>query len=332
MSTAWTPSPWDEGPDRPARLPRIEDLASVEGGYDRASVESAFAAFHDHAAKLDRTLDVLQAVAAFHDQADNLRADIRALRAAAWGPLPVPRSSCGAAYATRSAARSAALPAALPRLAVEAAFIILVAVGAALAEVSTAVLAGLVLGSWLIVGLIEVLVASTRAQRRVVAPAPVPAGPMFVPQRRVRTLEDTQEEAVVFEPAPELEAELELESELAGEEEYEELDDDEEDEDVLPPAAEGDERAEGVADPWADGEEPEDEEVEPEVSRGEAETGEQPALVALVAEPEPEAEGGRRRFWHRKTESSPPEPPEEAPAGERDSLAEARTSSRRGRR
>jgi hypothetical protein len=348
----WTPKPWDDAPDRPARLPRIGDLPSVDGGYQGAAVESAFAAFHDHAARLDRTLEVLEAVAAFEQQAGALRTDIRALRAAAWGPLPVPRSSWGAAYATRSAARSAAVPAALPRLAVEAAFIVLVAVGAGLAEVDTPVLVALVLGAWLIVGLVEVLVASTRSQRRVGTPTPMAAGPLFVaPPRRRIVLEDTQEEVVVFEPAPELEAALEYEPELAADEE-DEYDDDEveledEPENELDDAPEERDEAE-VADPWAHEEEegsPPEPVAEEEDDR-DADTDEQPALVSLVPEPdpghqpesEPEPERGRGRFWRRKPEPSSAGDAEavEGPGHaveEPDTFVPARSSAfRRGRR
>src|SRR5919112_4038576 len=121
---------WGRGEAGRQRLPRLEDLPRGGDGYDQEAVADAFDAFYRHAAELDATLAVLESVDAFRREAGDLRADIRALRAAAWGPLPG-RQTWAAGYAVRASAerRSGFLDVA-PRIAVEAAFIMLVAVGA----------------------------------------------------------------------------------------------------------------------------------------------------------------------------------------------------------
>ncbi|MGH3104576.1 MAG: malto-oligosyltrehalose synthase, partial [Gaiellaceae bacterium] len=101
----WTPDGWGEGEAPRERLPRIEDLPSVERGYDRDAVEAAFDAFYRHAAQLDATLRVLESVDVFRQQAGELRSDIRALRAAAWGPLPAARPDWTAPGYARTSAR-----------------------------------------------------------------------------------------------------------------------------------------------------------------------------------------------------------------------------------
>jgi (1->4)-alpha-D-glucan 1-alpha-D-glucosylmutase len=150
----WTPEAWEErDPVSPERLPRIEDLPVAEQGYDRDAVQQAFDAFYRHAAQLDATLRVLESMEVFARQASDLRADLRALRAASWGPLPAARP----AWRPRAEERAAPLRAggvgpAVPRLALEAAFIVLVAVGAAVADLPAPVIVALVVASWLIVG------------------------------------------------------------------------------------------------------------------------------------------------------------------------------------
>jgi hypothetical protein len=144
---SWTP---DE--ERRPVLPRVEDLPAVPGGYDRASVEAAFDAFYRHTAQLDSTLAALESVEAFQKQASDLRADIRALRAASWGPLPG-RQTWAAGYAARASSSRGGFLDVAPRLAVEAAFIMLVAVGAALADLGTTTVVLVVVAAWLVVGL-----------------------------------------------------------------------------------------------------------------------------------------------------------------------------------
>src|SRR5918996_4545643 len=127
---------WGRGEAGRQRLPRLEDLPREADGYDQQAVADAFDAFYRHAAELDATLAVLESVDAFRREAGDLRADIRALRAASWGPLPG-RQTWAAGYAARASSSRGGFLDVAPRLAVEAAFIMLVAVGAALADLGT---------------------------------------------------------------------------------------------------------------------------------------------------------------------------------------------------
>ena len=163
-------------PEERPRLPRLEDLPVVQEGYDPGAVAAAFDSFYRHAAKLDTTLSALDSVEAFRKEAADLRADIRALRAAAWGPLPG-RETWAAGYAVRAATeRRGGFLDVAPRIAVEAAFIILVAVGAAIADLGTTTVVLLVVAAWLVVGLAEVLASLARpAYAPALRPAPEPA-------------------------------------------------------------------------------------------------------------------------------------------------------------
>ena len=178
------------------RLPRLEDLPRRTDGYDPQAVADAFDAFYRHAAALDATLAVLESVDAFRREAGDLRADIRALRAAAWGPLPG-RQTWAAGYAVRASAerRSGFLDVA-PRIAVEAAFIMLVAVGAALADLSSTTVVLVVVAAWLVVGLAEVLASLTRqpAAPPVLRPAPAYEEPEAVAATTVEPLFEEEEE------------------------------------------------------------------------------------------------------------------------------------------
>jgi len=158
-----------------SRLPRLEDIPVVQQGYDPGAVADAFDAFYRHAAQLDATLDVLESVDTFRKEASDLRADIRALRASAWGPLPG-RQTWAAGYAVRASAQRGGFLDVAPRIAVEAAFIILVAVGAAIADLGTTTVVLVVVAAWLVVGLAEVLASLTRetAPPPMLRPAPAP--------------------------------------------------------------------------------------------------------------------------------------------------------------
>jgi hypothetical protein len=222
MSDAW------ERADAPADpLPRLEDLPVAEQGYDRDAVRHAFDAFYRHAAQLDATLRVLESVEAFGKQARELRADIRALRVASWAPTPAPRP-LAAGYGRTSRRVEGVVPDALPRLAVEAAFIVLVAVGAALAELSVGLIVLLVVAAWLIVGVAEFLASGRRATLRPgLLPAPAradvavsaAAGPLPVAEAvaapppseetRVEPTPEPEPEVGAAEPEPAREAEPE---------------------------------------------------------------------------------------------------------------------------
>ena len=168
-------------------LPRVEDLPRLEGGgYDPVAVAAAFDAFYRHAAEVDATLRVLESVDAFQKQAGDLRADLRALRAASWGPLPTARPSYAPAYTVR-AERFGGFDL-VPRLAIEAAFIIAVALTAAAAGVAAAWVVLLVAGAWLVVGAAEVVASIGRPRLR--APS-LPARPTPTPEPVVADAEST---------------------------------------------------------------------------------------------------------------------------------------------
>jgi hypothetical protein len=213
----WGETGWDAGESGHEPLPKIENLPIAEQGYDRDAVREAFDSFYRHSAQLDASLRLLSSVEAFGRQARELRADIRSLRAASWGPAPSARHVWSVGHEAWRADEpiSGALPDALPRLAVWAALIILVGVGAALADLSTALIIVLVLGAWLLVALLEVGLSARASARRppaftaltpvesgaVVAPAPVEEVDELVVEP-APAAEDAGE-ATMIEPAPE---------------------------------------------------------------------------------------------------------------------------------
>ena len=67
-----------------------------------------------------------------------------------------------------------------PRFAIEAGFLILLGVGAGLADLRTPVIVALLAGGWLIVSLIEL--AAWRAERRPLAPVTTPSPPEPEPE------------------------------------------------------------------------------------------------------------------------------------------------------
>jgi hypothetical protein len=160
-------------PPAPSALPRVEDLPVVEQGFDQERVREAFDSFYRHLARLDTTLRALEAVDVFQAQAKELRKELRALRLGGWTQQP---------WQPYSAARMpsrAGLPEAVPRLAIEAIFIIAVAVGSYEAALRPLVLAGVMAVAVLIVGVVEWAAARERlavpAPRPVAEPEPEPA-------------------------------------------------------------------------------------------------------------------------------------------------------------
>jgi hypothetical protein len=163
----WRGEGWP-GTDAPARqrLPRVEDLPPEERGYDRQKVREAFDSFYRHIAQLDSTLRALEAVEVFRDQAGELRKELRALKAAGWTQQPWP------SYAP---ARSApGLPESLPRFAIEAAFLVIVAVVVAVSGFDRLSIVLVMALAWAIVGLVE-WAASRERFARARAPVPVRA-------------------------------------------------------------------------------------------------------------------------------------------------------------
>jgi hypothetical protein len=155
MSEQW---PVSQTPARPA-LPALEDLPKSGDGYDAERVEEAFDAFYRHIAKLDATLQALEAVDAFSRQAADLRNELRSFRRARW------QEGWSQAYGRTATAPTAAprlISPALPRIAAEAAFLIAVAVILGIRDFSTTTIVATMAVAWLIVGLTEWVVSRER--------------------------------------------------------------------------------------------------------------------------------------------------------------------------
>src|SRR5205085_6139529 len=155
MSEQW---PATQTPARPA-LPALEDLPRTADGYDAEHVEQAFDQFYRHIAKLDATLQTLEAVDAFSRQAADLRGELRAFRRARW------QEGWNQAYGSPGGTTTAATPLispALPRIAAEVAFLIAVAVVLGIRSFSTTTIVATMAIAWLIVGLTEWFVSRER--------------------------------------------------------------------------------------------------------------------------------------------------------------------------
>ena len=208
----WGDPGWADDGARREPLPKLEDLPISEQGYDREAVREAFDAFYRHAAQLDSTLRVLESVEVFGRQARELRADIRSLRAASWGPAPSAQHVWSVGHETWAPQEPpAAFAASLPRLAVWAALIVAVGVGAALAELSTLLIVLLVLSAWALVALIEVALASRRAGALPVPLAPEPVGVAAPEPVAAAAAHETMIVPAAVEPEPEPAPEPELE-------------------------------------------------------------------------------------------------------------------------
>jgi hypothetical protein len=151
MSEQW---PVTQVPPRPA-LPSVEELPRAGNGYRAEPVEEAFDAFYRHIARLDATLQALEAAEAFSRQASDLRTELRAFRRARW------QEGWSEAYgrSPAAAAPNRLISLALPRIVVEVAFLIAVAVILGIRHFSTGTIVGVMAGAWLIVGLTEWLVS-----------------------------------------------------------------------------------------------------------------------------------------------------------------------------
>lgn len=177
-------------------LPQAEELPRAADGYDPARVEEAFASFADR-------VHELEAVAA------ELRGELRALRA---DRAPVADDEDWPADAGMAGAPGlhspdwvAAVPPpfardrALPRLVLEGAFLLVVALLAGLAELSTAWIVVVMAVAWALVVLGEWATAAKRARWRLdeIAPALEPA-----PADRTGPWDLPVVEATVVESAP----------------------------------------------------------------------------------------------------------------------------------
>jgi hypothetical protein len=207
--------PWPS-PDAPrGPLPRLDQLPVAEQGYDQEAVREAFDSFYRHAAQLDASLKALEAVDAFQRDAWELRNDLRALRSFGYGDVYEPDW-------TRSLVaerRSWDVPSAVPRLALEAAFIVAVAVIAGVAHFRAWLIVALMAAAWMLVGLIEWIAA--RARFAVPASVSLPPAPVsedtaswqapaeVVTEAEAMTMvapADAAPEPVEVEPEPELPA------------------------------------------------------------------------------------------------------------------------------
>ncbi len=168
MNEQW-PDPDPTSP-RPA-LPSLEELPRTGEGYDPERVEAAFNAFHGHIARLDATLEALQAVEGFSRQASELRNELRAFRRARW------EQDWAAAYSRPTAPGGLRMAPALPRIAAEVAFLIAVAVFLGVGHFRSTTIVLVMAAAWLIVGLVEWLVGRASAPAFVSGRSQPVAGP-----------------------------------------------------------------------------------------------------------------------------------------------------------
>lgn len=154
-------------------LPQTDELPHTGDGYDPARVEEAFAAFAERVRELEAV-------------ASELRSELRSLRAERARAVPLDEEDW-----PRDAGANALSPEwidavpppfvrrpAVPRLALEGAFLLLVALLAGLAELSATWIVLVMAAAWALVALSEWAVAAKRARWRLddVPPALDPAG------------------------------------------------------------------------------------------------------------------------------------------------------------
>jgi hypothetical protein len=145
-----------------SKLPQTDDLPRAGEGYDAARVEEAFSAFADRV----RELEVV---------AGELRAELKSLRAERSGPPPVRLDDehwPAEPGAHPSPDWVAAVPPPLarglkvPRLALESLFLLVVALFAGLADLSTEWIVLVMVAAWTLVVLSEWIAAAKRARWR----------------------------------------------------------------------------------------------------------------------------------------------------------------------
>lgn len=144
-----------------SKLPQADELPRADGGYDPERVEAAFATFADRVRELEEV-------------AAELRSELRSLRAdrfasAAAGPESWPAEASASAFAPEWVA---AVPPplargfAVPRLALEGAFLLLVALFAGLADLSPGSIVAVMTAAWALVALSEWAAAARRGRWR----------------------------------------------------------------------------------------------------------------------------------------------------------------------
>jgi hypothetical protein len=149
-----------------AKLPRTEDLPRAEDGLDPARVEEAFASFAERVRELETV-------------AGELRSELRELRnqrseARAPAPEDWPEDASFAPSPDWVASVPPPLvrPFAVPRLAIEALFLLAVALLAGLADLSALWIVLVMAAAWALVALSEWSAAATRARWRLDEIAP----------------------------------------------------------------------------------------------------------------------------------------------------------------
>ena len=141
-----------------SELPRTDELPQQAEGVDPARVDQAFAAFAERVGQLESV-------------AEELRAELRALRADRVAPAPAlderwPVEEDGVASPEWVAAVPAPLARglAVPRLALEAVFLLLVAVVAGLADLAPSWIVAVMAVAWALVALAEWAAAARQAR------------------------------------------------------------------------------------------------------------------------------------------------------------------------
>ena len=149
-----------------SKLPQTEDLPRAGEGYDPARVEEAFSAFAERVQELEAV-------------AGELRAELRSLRAERAAPARLDDERWPASPVTNpSPDWVAAVPPPLqrgftvPRLVLEGAFLLLVALFAGLADLSTEWIVVVMVAAWSLVVLSEWAAAAKRARWHLDAVAP----------------------------------------------------------------------------------------------------------------------------------------------------------------
>jgi hypothetical protein len=149
-----------------SELPRTDDLPRTEEGYDPLRVEEAFTSFADRVHELEEV-------------AAELRAELRSLRqersVAFAGPDDDPdwpaehavgdgRLAASPDWVAGAVPPPLQRPIAVPRLALEAVFLLLVALFAGLADLAPEWIVLLMAGAWVVVALVEWTAAARRAR------------------------------------------------------------------------------------------------------------------------------------------------------------------------
>jgi hypothetical protein len=299
---------------RTEALPRSEDATRL----DAARVEEAFATFADRVHELESAADELRAeLQALRSQRRDFEPAPARYESEEW-PVDGPNAN-GTAPApdwVSSVPAPLTRPIAIPRLVLEAIFLVLVALFAGLADLSTTAIAVVMAAAWALVVVAEWAAAGRRARWHldaVATPVADPAddntGPWSMPVVEATVVEapdDSESHTVVTKLPPEPDPAAEV---AAPEPEtVDPVPDDPEADEPLTDEAMTDEAVpdEAAVDPETAPDEPDT--AESVLAGAEADTGNQPAIPqALEDEPEPQP---KRRFglFRRKQRADEQDP------------------------